>query len=144
MSDSDVSKHPFRQAIEDDDASAYGPLLASDVVFHSPVLHAPFLGRENVTTLLSTLRSTFTDPVYTDEFAADGKRALVFRAKLGELDGEGVQLLRFGKDGLIADITVLVRPIRVSMALAEALGPRLEKLPDGTHRLKPAEAEQGG
>jgi hypothetical protein len=32
-----------------------------------------------------------------------------------------------------------MRPMRITIALAEALGPRLEKLPDGTHRLKPAE-----
>lgn len=137
----ELGQHPFRRAIEDGDDDALAPLLASGVVFHSPVLHAPFVGRDNVANLISVLRSTFTNPRYTDEFAAEGKRALVFRAELGDLEGEGVQLLRFDQDGLIGDITVLLRPIRATMALAETLGPRLEKLPDGTHRLKPAGAD---
>jgi hypothetical protein len=132
---SEPGKHPFRVAIED--GGALEPLLASDVVFHSPVLHAPFVGRDVVAPLIRAVRASFTDRVYTDEFAADGKRALVFRARIKDLDAEGVQVLRFGDDELIVDITGLLRPITASMALAEALGPRLETLPDGTHRLRP-------
>jgi SnoaL-like domain len=136
---SKITKHPFRRAIEAGDDSAFGPLLASDVVFHSPVLHAPFVGREVVAPLIAAVRSSFTDRVYTDEFAAEGKRVLVFRARIADLDTEGAQLLRFGDDELIADITVLLRPMRAAMALADALGPRVEKLTDATHRMKPLE-----
>jgi SnoaL-like domain len=132
------SRHLFQQAVERGAAEALSELLSPDVVFHSPVVHAPFVGREVVVDLLSALLDTFEDPVYTDAFEADGKRALVFQAKLADLEAEGVQILRFDRDDLVADITVLLRPMRVAIALTEALGPRLEKLPDGTHRLKPA------
>jgi hypothetical protein len=134
-----MPKHQFRLAIEGDDDAAIEPLMAPDVVLHSPVLHGPFLGREVVTQLLSVLQRTFTDVVYTDEFVADQKSALVYRAKLGALEAEGVQILRQGPDGSIVDITVLMRPLRVGLALAEALGPAVEKLPDGSYRIKPLE-----
>jgi SnoaL-like domain len=133
-------EHPFRRAIEDGDAAAVERLLASDVVLHSPVLHAPFVGREVVAGLFSLLLSTFANPRYTDEFPAASKRALVFRAEIGDLEVEGVQLLRLNQDGLIGDVTILLRPMSASMAVAEAIGPRVEKLPDGTHGLKPAGA----
>jgi hypothetical protein len=68
------------------------------------------------------LLSTFTNPRYTDEFFAADKCALVVHAEIGDLEAEGVQLLRFNQDGLINDITVILRPIRAAMALAEALG----------------------
>jgi SnoaL-like domain len=106
MSDQEAARrspeHPLRRAIEDGDAAAVERLLASDVVLHSPVLHAPFVGREVVAGLFSLLLSTFANPRYTDEFPAASKRALVFRAEIGDLEVEGVSFCVSTKTGLSA------------------------------------------
>jgi len=60
----------------------------------------------------------------------------VFRAKIADLDAEGLQLLRFDSDGLIEDIIVMLRPIRAAMALAQTMGPILERQPDGSYALR--------
>jgi hypothetical protein len=116
----------FRNAVESGDRAAIVAALAPDVVFNSPVKHVPFKGREAVKVLFVALLETFEDFRYTDEFdAADGSRALVFRARVGDRELEGIDILRFDDDGLVADFTVMVRPLTGAMALAEAVGRKL-------------------
>jgi len=97
------------------------------------VLRHALVGRELVAPLLYELRACFTEPVFTGTLQAPETLGLVFRAKIADLDAEGLQLLRFDSDGLIEDITVMLRPIRAAMALAQAMGPILERQPDGSY-----------
>ena len=41
---------------------------------------------------------------------------------------QGIDLLRFDADGKIRDFTVLVRPLSATIALAEAMGPKVAHL----------------
>jgi len=100
--------------------------LAPDVVFNSPIKHRPFEGREAVAVLFGALFETFEDFRYTDEFDADGgAKALVFRARVRDRELEGIDILRFDDQGLIADFTVMVRPLTAAIALAEEVGEKL-------------------
>jgi hypothetical protein len=99
--------------------------LAPDVVFNSPVKHRPFEGREAVAVLFGALLETFEDFRYTDELEEEGRAALVFRARVGDRELEGIDILRFDDEGLIAEFTVMVRPLTGAMALAEAVGEKL-------------------
>src|SRR4051794_12467391 len=99
--------------------------LAPDVVFNSPVAFKPFKGRETVGKVLGAVMSTFEDFRYTDELDTDGVHALVFRARAGDKEVEGIDLLRLNDDGQIADFTVMVRPLSALIALGEAMGPKV-------------------
>jgi hypothetical protein len=114
--------HPFRRAVEARDLDGLAALLAPDVVFHSPVTFKPYVGREDVRALLGIVMSVFEDFIYTDELTADGVEALIFRARVGDRRVEGIDILRFDQQGLIADFTVMVRPMSGVHALAEAVG----------------------
>jgi len=113
-------------------------LLATSVQLHSPVLHHPLIGRDLVAPLLGELRGCFGEATYTDTLEAPGTLGLVFRAEIAGLDAEGLQLLRFDTDGRIEDITVMLRPIRAAMALAQAMESVLERRPNGTYGLRNA------
>ena len=102
--------------------------LSDDVVFHSPVTFKPFEGREAVAALLGVVMGTFEDFRYTDELDGDGVKALVFQARVGDQQVEGLDLLRFDAEGRIDDFTVMVRPLSAAMALAEAVGKGLEAI----------------
>ena len=117
----------FRAAVEAQDRDAMVAALAPDVVFHSPITFKPFEGREAVAVLLGVVMRTFEDFEYTDELDGDEVKMLVFRARVGDRDVEGLDLLRFDADGKIADFTVMVRPLSAAMALAEAVGKGLEQ-----------------
>ena len=115
----------FRLAVERGDIEAIGELLAPEIVFHSPVTFHPFIGRETVKGVLGLVVELFEDFRYTDELQCDGAHGLVFRAVVAEKQIEGIDLLRCDADGLIADFTVMLRPLSALLPFAQAMGERV-------------------
>jgi hypothetical protein len=120
--------HPFRTAVEASDIDAMIDTLADDVTFNSPVAFQPFEGREAVGKVLAAVAETFEDFRYTDELENGDVHALVFRARVGDKEVEGLDLLRMDDEGKIADFTVMVRPASALMALGERMGPKVAAL----------------
>jgi hypothetical protein len=119
--------HPFRAAVEAGDIERAVGLLAPDIVFRSPVVHRPYEGADAVAVLLRAVFEVFEDFRYVDELAsADGGRALIFAARVGDRDLEGMDLLYDDAEGRIARFTVMVRPLSGTLALAEAMRAKLE------------------
>src|SRR3954464_4413844 len=118
----------FRDAVLARDPPAMVDTLADGVVFNSPVAFLPFEGRDAVGQVLGAVMETFEDFRYTDELAGETAPALVFKARVGTKEIEGIDLLRFDGDGKIRDFTVLVRPLSGTIALAEAMGPKVAHL----------------
>jgi hypothetical protein len=114
----------FRAAVETGDIGAVRELLAADIVFHSPVTFHPFVGRETVVGLLEQVAQVFADFRYTDELQAVKAHALIFRAKVGDREVEGLDLLRLDEQGLICDFTVMVRPLSGLIPFAQEMGER--------------------
>ena len=102
--------------------------LAPDVHFNSPVAFLPFEGREAVGQVLGAVMETFEGFRYTDELEGATAHALVFEARVGDKEIQGIDLLRFDEDGRIRDFTVLVRPLSATIALAQAMGPKVAHL----------------
>jgi hypothetical protein len=113
----------FRSAIEARDLDGLVALFADDVVFRSPVVHAPYQGRDQVKVLLGAVAQVFEDFRYTREIGAPGAAdsALVFRARVGDREVEGCDFIHVGDEGLIDEVCVMVRPATGLMALAEAM-----------------------
>src|SRR3954449_9563258 len=114
--------HAFRSAVERGDIDGAVDLLAGDVVFRSPAVFKPYEGRETVETILRTVFGVFEDFRYTDELTGGGVDALVFEARIGDRQLQGLDLIRAGDDGRIAEFTVMIRPASGLMALAEKMG----------------------
>lgn len=107
--------------------------FAEDAVLHSPVQFKPFEGRAAITQLLGILVEVFEDFRYTDQLESDeGALGLIFRARIGDREVEGLDLLRFNDAGLIQDLTVMVRPRSAIEALLAEVGPRLLASGDST------------
>jgi hypothetical protein len=123
--------HPFRTAVESRDLAAMSAVLAPDVVFRSPVAFRPFVGRDDVTEVLGNVMEVFEDFSYVDELDGTGSHALVFRAKVQGRDVEGLDHLRLDADGLVSELTVMIRPSSGVIALAEQMGPRVAHLSKG-------------
>jgi hypothetical protein len=115
----------FRKAVEARDLAALTLLLAPDVVFRSPVTHKPYHGRDQVGFILATVAQVFEDFVYVDELEIGTHSALVFRARVGTRDVEGIDLIERNAAGLVTSLTVLVRPLSGLQALADAMRARL-------------------
>jgi hypothetical protein len=119
--------HPFGTAVAAGDIDAALALLAEDVVFHSPVVHQPYRGRDAVAPILHAVSQVFLDFRYVDEIgAADAaSHVLVFRTRVGDREIEGIDLLHTGADGLVDELTVMVRPLSGTLALAEVMRAQL-------------------
>lgn len=121
-----LDRNTFRKAVEVRDLEAMTAVFAEDAVLHSPVVFRPFEGRAAIGRLLEILLEVFEDFRYTDELeAADGTKGLVFRARVGDREVEGIDLIRFDGEGRIRDFTVMVRPRSALEALLAEVGARL-------------------
>jgi len=126
MADAKATGQAFRAAVESWDIDAARELLAPDIVFHSPVTFHPFVGRETVGDLLAIVAKTFENFRYIDALAGEGTHELVFRAEVGGRELEGIDLLRIGEDGLIADFTVMIRPLSGLVPFAQRMGEQVQ------------------
>jgi limonene-1,2-epoxide hydrolase len=116
----------FRRAVEANDFDAVVASLAEDVVFSSPVVFRPYHGRAAVGALLRAVAGVFREFRYVDELRSAGQTALVFRAKVGDRDVEGVDLGEVDAQGLVTRLVVFVRPLSGALALAAAMKAALE------------------
>jgi hypothetical protein len=119
----------FAGAISAADPEGLKAALAEDVVFRSPVVFRPYEGKDLVGTILTeAAMKVFSDFRYTRRFEEGDAAALVFEARVGDREVQGLDLLRFGGDGLVTELTVMVRPMSALHALAEAMGREFERL----------------
>ncbi len=118
----------FREAVERGDFDAVVALLSDDVVFRSPAVYRPYQGRPDVAKLLDAVSQVFEDFRYTHEIGAPGEAqsALVFRARVGDRELEGCDFIHVGDDGMIDELFVMIRPLSGLIALAQAMGEKLE------------------
>ncbi|MFJ2260800.1 nuclear transport factor 2 family protein [Streptomyces sp. NPDC087844] len=122
--------HPFRKAVEAGDHAAVVDLLAEDVVFTSPVVFKPYAGKAITSAILGAVIEVFEDFHYVREIAdPDGRNlVLVFEARVGDRALQGCDLLHFGEDGRIDDLTVMVRPLSAAQALQAAMAARFDAI----------------
>jgi hypothetical protein len=119
----------FRAAIEARDLAALEAALAPDVSFRSPVVHKPYEGRDATMFVLRAVFEVFEDFEYVDELEGpDGTHGLVFHARVGDRQLQGWDYLRTGDDGLVTELTVMVRPMSGLVALGEAMRVKLEAI----------------
>ena len=122
--------HPFRRAVEAGDIAALESLFAEDAVFTSPVVFKPYAGKAITAAIVRGAARVFQDIRYVRVIvSADGRdHALVFHATVNGLQVHGCDFLHLDDDGLIDDLTVMVRPLSAATALAEAMGAQFDRI----------------
>lgn len=121
----------FVAAVHAVDGDAVRETLAPDVRFLSPVVFSAYEGRDVVGTILAEgAMKVFENFSYVHRLEDTSERVatLIFKAEVSGRSLDGLDLLRFDADGLIAEMKVMVRPRSGLEALAEAMGKRFEAL----------------
>ena len=95
-------------------ADELAAIIREDAVFHSPVVHTPQKGRDLVVAYLSAAGQTLGNDSFTYvRELVDGQNAMLeFETQMDGVHVNGVDIIRFDKDGLIADFKVMVRPLK--------------------------------
>ena len=119
--------HAFRKAVEARDLDAVMGQFREDVVFRSPVVFTPYEGREALRHILAAVMEVFEDFRYTREIGDDEApdHALVFEARVGDKTLQGCDFIQLDEAGAIKELTVMVRPLSATLAVAELMKARL-------------------
>ena len=119
----------FTAAVEAEDPGALTEALADDVVFRSPAVFKPYEGKPIVSTILTEgAMKVFDEFHYVHRFEDGDAAALIFKARVGDREVDGLDLLRFDSEGMVSELMVMVRPMSGLNALAEAMGRELERV----------------
>jgi hypothetical protein len=91
-----------------------GSLLADDVVFHSPVVHTPQLGKAiTLQYLTAAFHVFFNDSFrYVRELAGPRDAALEFQVEIEGISVNGIDLIKWNDEGRIVEFKVLIRPLK--------------------------------
>jgi hypothetical protein len=116
----------FRAAVESKDLAAIEDVFAEDASFRSPVVYKPYEGRAQLAVILGAALRVFEDFRYLAQTETGDTAVLMFEARVGDKQLQGVDILRFGQDDRIEELTVMVRPMSGMHALAARMQEMLE------------------
>jgi hypothetical protein len=106
---------------------ALASLVADDVVFHSPVVHSPQVGKAVVLSYLQAALQVFGDKSfrYVRQLVGEHDAVLEFEVELGGIYVNGVDMLRWDDDGRIIDFKVMLRPLKAINLIHQKMAERL-------------------
>jgi hypothetical protein len=104
-------------------------IMREDAVFHSPVVHTPQKGRPIVVAYLSAAGQTLGNDEfrYVREVVGEGTAVLEFTTEMDGIRVNGIDMITFDDDGLIAEFKVMVRPLKAINKVWEMMGAQLER-----------------
>jgi hypothetical protein len=104
----------WHELVRSRDTMQLASLLADDVVFHSPVVHAPQLGKAITTQYLSAAFQVFLNESfrYVREIAGPHDAVLEFQVDIDGIGVNGVDMIRWNEAGKIVEFKVMIRPLK--------------------------------
>lgn len=104
----------WHQLVQSRDPRGLSALLAEQVVFHSPVMHTPQVGRALTAQYLSAAFRVFANESfrYTREVVGPRDAVLEFQVEIDGVEVNGVDMLRWDEAGKIMEFKVMLRPLK--------------------------------
>ena len=126
-----MTEHPLQawhRMVRTNDASGLDALLAEEMVFHSPVVHAPQRGRKLGAMYLGAAFKVFFNPSfrYVREIVGPSDAMLEFETEIDGVLVNGVDLIRWDEAGRIVDFKVMLRPLKAINLIHERMGAMLQ------------------
>lgn len=109
-------------------AKGLGALLSDNVVFHSPVVHTPQVGKAITTQYLAAAFHVFFNETFTYVREVVGPRDAVLEFQV-DIDGiavNGVDMIQWNDEGKIVDFKVLIRPLKAINLIHQKMGAMLQ------------------
>jgi hypothetical protein len=105
-------------------------LLADDVVFHSPIVHTPQVGKALTTMYLTAAVRVIANGSfrYVREIVGPRDAALEFQVEIDGISVNGIDLIRWNDAGRIVDFKVMVRPLKAVNLLHAQMRAMLESM----------------
>jgi hypothetical protein len=128
------TEHPlalWHRIVWNRDPAGLDALLDPDVVFFSPVVHAPQSGKALATMYLGAALHVFGNPTfrYVREIVGPTDAMLEFETELDGIVVNGVDILRWNDAGRVVEFKVMLRPLKAINLIHEKMGAMLKRQP---------------
>jgi hypothetical protein len=118
----------WHQFVKTRDLAALKRLLADDVVFESPVVHTPQVGKPITTAYLAAAMQVLGNDSfrYLNEWHGATSSVLEFESTCEGILINGVDMISWNPAGQISRFKVMVRPLKAVNKLHELMGRMLQ------------------
>ena len=118
----------WHELVESRNARGLDSLLAENVVFHSPVVHTPQVGKAIAIQYLSAAFLVFFNESfkYLREVAGPTDAVLEFQVQIEGITVNGVDMLKWNDEGKIVDFKVLIRPLKAINLIHQKMAAMLQ------------------
>ena len=109
------------------DAGLLDALLADHVVFYSPVVHTPQVGKAITAMYLTAAMLVFGNESfrYVREIIGESDAVLEFKTEIDGITINGVDMIRWNAEGRITEFKVMVRPLKAINLIHERMAAML-------------------
>lgn len=127
-----VHEHPiavWHRLVWDRNPVGLDALLDDDVVFFSPVVHAPQRGKALAAMYLGAALHVFGNPTfrYVREIVGDGDAMLEFETEIDGVVVNGVDIVKWNDAGRIVEFKVMLRPLKAIQLIHERMAAMLQR-----------------
>ncbi len=111
------------------DASGLDELLADEVIFYSPVVHTPQVGKQITTMYLTAALHVIGNESfrYVREVVGESDAVLEFVTEIDGITVNGVDIIKWNNEGKIVEFKVMVRPLKAINLIHEKMGKMLAR-----------------
>jgi hypothetical protein len=109
------------------DVQGLEQLLADEVVFHSPVVHTPQVGKFITRKYLAAAFQVFFNDSfrYVRELRGDRDAMLEFEVQLDGITVNGLDMIKWNEAGKITEFKVMLRPLKAVNLIHQKMGEML-------------------
>ena len=117
----------WHQVLETTSEEKLDDLLADDVVFHSPVVHTPQVGKDLTKMYLMGAAAVLNNGSfkYEREILAGNNAVLEFTTVIDGITINGVDMITCDDDSKIIDFKVMLRPLKAVNTVHQKMGEML-------------------
>ena len=121
----------WHRLVKDRNPAGLDSLLAEQVVFHSPVVHTPQVGKATTTRYLAAAFVVLFNESfrYVREISGPRDAALEFQVDIDGISVNGVDLIRWDDEGKIVDFKVMLRPLKAINLIHQKMAAALQAKP---------------
>jgi hypothetical protein len=121
--------HTWHDLVRTRNVAELDTLLADDVVFHSPVVHTPQVGKAiTARYLAAAFHVLFNESFrYVRDIVGPQDAALEFQVEIDGIAVNGVDLIKWNAAGRIVEFKVLIRPLKAINLIHQTMAAMLQK-----------------
>ena len=104
----------WHQIVADRSPRGLAALLADDVVFYSPIVHTPQVGKPITTQYLAAALHVFGNDTfrYVREVVGEHDAVLEFMVEIEGISVNGVDMIKWNDAGQLIEFKVMLRPLK--------------------------------